>query len=66
MVNDWIINQDRHGWEFSTLLRDYPILTYDCMTGYRGLKELELFMGISIKETSVPFDIDRPLTRQEL
>ena len=65
-INDWIINQDRHGWEFSTLLRDYPILAYDCMTGYRGLKDLELFMGLNIKETSVPFDIDRPLTRQEL
>ena len=31
-----------------------------------SLKALEAFMGHSIKETSVPFDIDRPLTEAEL
>ena len=31
-----------------------------------GLKSLEGFMGNNIKETSVPFDIDRKLTKSEL
>ena len=65
-MNDWIINKGRKGWEFSSLLRDYPILDYDTMIGFRGLKELEGFMGIDIKETSVPFNIDRPLTKEEI
>ena len=65
-MNDWIINQGRKGWEFSSLLRNYPILDYDTMIGFRGLKELEGFMGIDIKETTVPFDIDRPLTKEEV
>lgn len=65
-INDWIINKDRQGWEFSSLLRNYPILNYDCSVGFRGLKELEGFMGHDIRETSVPFDIDRPLTKEEI
>jgi len=65
-ITNWIINKGRKGWEFSSLLRNYPILNYDTMIGFRGLKELEGFMGIDIKETSVPFDIDRPLTKSEI
>ena len=65
-INDWIINKDRFGWEFSNLLRKFPIINYDCSVGFRGLKELEAFMGDDIRETSVPFDLDRPLTTKEL
>jgi len=65
-ITDWIINKNRQGWEFSSLLRNYPLITYDCSVGFRGLKELEAFLGIDIKETTVPFDIDRPLTKEEL
>ena len=37
------------------------------MTGIdRGLKTFEGFMGNNIKESSVPFDIDRKLTQEEL
>ena len=32
----------------------------------RGLKFFEESMGSYIRETQVPFDIDRPLTEQEL
>lgn len=65
-MNDWIINQGKFGWEFSNLLRQFPIINYDCSVGFRSLKELEAFMGHDIKETTVPFDIDRPLTTKEL
>lgn len=66
-VNDWIIVQDRKGWEFSSLLRKYPLNLFDTMPNPPvSLKALEAFMGKNIHETSVPFDIDRPLTEQEI
>lgn len=65
-MSDWLINKERKGFEFSKLLNKFPILNYDCSVGFRGLKELEAFMGHDIEETSVPFDIDRPLTQEEI
>ena len=65
-VNDWIIVKDRKGWEFSSLLRKYPLNLFDTMPNPPvSLKALEAFMGKNIHETSVPFDIDRKLTYQE-
>lgn len=65
-ISQWMIEDGKQGWQFSRLLNDYPIMNYDCAVGFRGLKELEAFMGHDIQETTVPFDIDRPLTQQEL
>lgn len=65
-MNDWIINQDRHGYQFSNMLNKFPILNYDCSVFGRSLKQLEAFMGHNIKETSVPFNIDRKLTESEM
>lgn len=65
-MNDWIINKDRRGFEFSRLLNNFPILNYDCSVGFRSLKELEAFMGHDIQEADVPWDLDRPLTPAEL
>jgi len=65
-ISQWIIEKERQGWEFSKLLNKFPIMNYDCSVGFRSLKELEAFMGHDIQETSVPFDIDRPLTNHEL
>jgi len=36
------------------------------MTSYHSLKQLEGFIGSNIKETSVPFNIDRKLTPEEI
>lgn len=55
-VNDWIILKDRKGWEFSDLLRKFPINTFDVFNGANGLKTLEAFMGNDIRETTIPFD----------
>lgn len=55
-VNDWIIQKDLPGKDFSDLLKHYPINNFDVMTGYNGLKTLEAFMGNDIRETSIPFD----------
>lgn len=66
-INDWIIVKDRPGWEFSSLLRKFPLNNYDVMQNIdKGLKTFEGFMGNNIKETSVPFDIDRKLTQEEI
>lgn len=65
-INEWIIVKGRQGWEFSRLLNNIPLNNYDVMTSQHSLKQLEGFMGSNIKETSVPFDIDRKLTAEEL
>jgi DNA polymerase len=66
-INDYIIVKGNPGWKFSSLLRNVKLINYDVMTGIdRGLKTFEGFMGNNIKESSVPFDIDRKLTQAEL
>lgn len=65
-VTEWIIGKKRKGWEYSNTFNRIPLISYDVMTGYHGLKTLEAFMGNDIRETTVPFDIDRPLTQDEI
>ncbi len=66
-INDYIIIKGLPGWKFSSLFKNIPLINYDVMQNVdRGLKSFEGFMGNSIKETSVPFDIDRPLTKEEV
>lgn len=66
-VNDWIIVKDKSGWMYSNLFWQVPLNNYDVIPNPPiGLKTMEGFMGNDIKETSVPFDIDRKLTEAEL
>lgn len=66
-VNDFIIADGKHGWQFSSLFRKIPMYNFDVLyRNDRGLKSLEGFMGNNIKESSVPFDIDRKLTNDEI
>lgn len=66
-INDFIIVQGNRGWQFSDTFRRIPLYNYDVMQNTdRGLKVFEGFLGSSIKESSVPFDIDRKLTSQEI
>ena len=65
-VNDWIIVKQKSGWQFSSMFYKIPLLSYDVMPSSYSLKQLEGFMGNAIKETSVPFDIDRKLTDAEI
>lgn len=66
-VNDYIIVKGNPGWKFSSLFRNFPLWNYDVMLGTDvGLKSFEGFMGNNIKETSVPFNIDRKLTEEEI
>lgn len=45
---------------------NYPLYFYDVKTSFKGLKTLEAFMGHDIRETTVPFDLPRKLTQDEL
>ena len=66
-INDFIIVKGNPGWKFSSLLRKIPLNNYDVMNNVdRGLKTFEGFMGNDIRESSVPFDIDRKLTQTEI
>lgn len=65
-INDFIIVEKKGGWQYSSLLNKIPLFNYDIMTSMHSLKQLEGFMGNNIKETTVPFDIDRKLTPGEL
>ena len=66
-ISDFIINKKMDGWRFSDLLRNFQIYNYDvAQINDGGLKTLEAFLGNDIQETSVPFDIDRPLTPAEI
>ena len=61
-MNEWIIVKERKGWEFSSLLQKVSLNSFDCMVGFNGLKTLEAFSGMSIHETSIPFDYDGDFT----
>lgn len=69
-INDWIIYEKKHGWNFPGIQKIYfksLDLKLD-ITGAVGLslKQIESNLGISIEESSVDFDIDRKLTHEEI
>lgn len=66
-VSDYIIADNCPGWQYSSLFRKIQMINFDTMLRMdTGLKTLEAFMGNNIKETSVPFDIKRKLTADEI
>lgn len=66
-INDYIIVEHREGWQFSNAFNSIKMINYDVMPNPPiGLKTLEGFLGSNIKETEVPFDIDRKLTKKEI
>lgn len=66
-INDWIILEEREGWQFSKAFNKVPMINYDVMPNPPiGLKTMEGFLGSNIKETGVPFDINRKLTKAEI
>lgn len=65
-VNDAIIYEGMKSWQIDSRLRGVQLFDYDAYILNTGLKQLEAFMGNDIRETSVPFDLPRPLTQDEL
>lgn len=60
-----LIEQKVHG---AMLIRNHnsiPLYHFDASNKFNSLKQLEAFMGSEIQETSVPFDLDRPMTEEE-
>lgn len=71
-VNDFIIVQERNGWEHPLMKNlgrevwfDQYDLMDDCQMGL-SLKAIEAHLGMDIQETTVDFNLDRPLTDEEL
>lgn len=67
-VSKHIIQDKKNGYSFSNLFSKFPLINYDVMSNKTmgSLKTLEGFMGNDIRETEVPFNIDRRLTPEEL
>ena len=67
-LNDFIIGGNQ-GWEYPPLRDSFFTLNNvdikDDMQMGLSLKAIEGHLGLSVKESTVPFDIDRPLTEAE-
>lgn len=63
-----IIGKGKRGNQVSSLFSKIQLYNYDVWDGMGkpGLKTLQAFMGHNIKETSVPFTINRKLTAEEI
>ena len=68
-INDFII-AGGNGWDCPLLQNKYTYFnSFDLMDDMQAglsLKSIEAHLGMNIRESSVPFDIDRPLTDDEL
>ena len=68
-VNDWIIGGEQ-GWQCPILnggfFRFNNVDIMDDMQKGLSLKAIEGHLGMSIEETEVDFNLDRPLTQEEL
>lgn len=68
-LNDFIIAGGQ-GWEHPLIRNSYfhfnSVDIKDDMQMGLSLKAIEGHLGLSVEETTVPFDIDRPLTKREL
>ena len=68
-INDFII-QGHDGWEHPFIKANRCFFeSFDLMDDVQqglSLKAIEAHLGIDIEETSVDFDIDRPLTEEEI
>lgn len=69
-INDFIIEQERPGWEHWFLRQTkFWFDSFDLMDDTQmgtSLKHIEAHLGWNIEETQVDFNIDRPLTEEEL
>ena len=65
-VSDMLIEKKISGWKIDRRLHQVPLYIFEISDTYRSLKELELFMGEDIRESSVPFDLDRYPNEKEI
>lgn len=65
-VNDKLIKEGKKPFQVVKNAKKYPLNDYDAILKDKSLKQLEAFMGDDIRETEVDFNIDRPLTEEEI
>ncbi len=69
-INDFIIVEERPGWEHWFIRRNkFWFDSFDLMDDTQvgtSLKSIEAHMGWNIEETQVDFNLDRPLTPEEI
>lgn len=69
-INDFIIVQERSGWEHWFLRqKKFRFDSFDLMDDTQvgtSLKHIEAHLGLNIEETEVDFNLNRPLTPEEL
>lgn len=66
LISDKLIEQKMSPYQIDRNLNRIPIYIFELNDNYRSLKELELFMGEDIRESTVPFDLDRYPTKEEI
>lgn len=69
-INDFIIGSERPGWEHWFLRQNkFWFDSFDLMDDTQvgtSLKHIEAHHGVNIEETEVDFNLDRPLTNEEI
>lgn len=69
-INDFIILEGRMGWEHPLFSNEkISFKQFDLMDDTQkglSLKAIEAHLGMDIRESTVDFDVDHPLTKQEL
>lgn len=69
-INDFIIDEDRNGWDHWFIKQNrFRFNSFDLMNDTQqgtSLKHIEAHLGMNIEETQVDFNLDRPLTPEEL
>jgi hypothetical protein len=69
-INDFIIAEERPGWEHWFIRRNkFWFDSFDLMDDTQvgtSLKHIEAHLGWNIEETQVDFNIDHPLTQEEI
>ena len=66
MVSRKIIDDDMNGWQIHPSLNKVSLLLFELSDSYRSLKELELFMGEDIRESTVSFNLMNYPTESEI
>lgn len=65
-INEWIITKGNKGYQFSSTLKEYPLIIYELLQLNTSLKQLEAMQGHNIYESSIDFRIDHKMDAQEL
>ncbi|WP_228108750.1 hypothetical protein [Terrisporobacter petrolearius] len=66
IISEKIIEQNISPYAVDRSLNKIAINIFELNDSYRSLKELELFMGEDIRESTVPFDLNRYPTKEEI